>query len=176
MKIIYLDDLEEFSDSLAKKLKTMVTKQGIGLGNADNTADMEKPVSVAQQAALNTHNEDTDAHRDIRESVGALLARLNMLADSDDETLDQMSEVVTYIKSNKSLIEEVTTKKVSVEDIVDNLTSAAGNKPLSAKQGKNLKSSIDTLADKVGSIAGGNDINEITDAAIDGIIAGTYSE
>lgn len=82
---------------------------------------------------------------DMQEAVTGLTNRLNALADSDDTTLDQMSEVVTYIKNNKSLIDGITTGKVSVSDIVDNLTSTATNKPLSAKQGKALKDLIDSI-------------------------------
>ena len=43
-----------------------------------------------------------------------------------------MSEVVAYIKSNKSMIDAITTSKVSVADIVNNLTTNISNKPLSA--------------------------------------------
>lgn len=39
-----------------------VTKTQVGLGNVDNTADADKPVSTAQQAALDTHNTASDAH------------------------------------------------------------------------------------------------------------------
>lgn len=74
-----------------------------------------------------------------------LARRLNALADSDDITLDQLSEIVAYIKSNKSLIDSITTSKVSVSDIVNNLTSTATNKPLSAAQGAVLKALIDAI-------------------------------
>jgi len=94
---------------------------------------------------INTHNLATDAHNDIRLLVDGLTTRLNTLADCDDATLDQMSEVVEYIKSNQSLIEGITTKKVNVADIVDNLTTNASNKPLSASQGVVLKGLIDEL-------------------------------
>lgn len=77
--------------------------------------------------------------------VSALASRLNALADSDDTTLDQLSEIVAYIKNNKTLIDNITTGKVSVSDIVDNLTSTATNKPLSANQGRALKALIDAI-------------------------------
>lgn len=80
-----------------------------------------------------------------RTNISALKTRLDALANSDDTTLDQMAEVVAYIKNNKSLIDGITTSKVSVSDIVNNLTSTATNKPLSANQGKVLKDAIDTL-------------------------------
>ena len=98
--------------------------------------------AAAQVAA---HNTGTDAHSDIRLLIQGLTDRLNALADSDDTTLDQLSEVVAYIKSNKSLIDAITTNKVSVADIVDNLTTNVTNKPLSAAQGVALKALIDAI-------------------------------
>ena len=56
-----------------------------------------------------------------------------------------MAEIVAYIKSNKSLIDGITTSKVSVSDIVNNLTSNVANKPLSAAQGVALKALIDAI-------------------------------
>lgn len=81
----------------------------------------------------------------IEDEIDELKQRLNALADSDDTTLDQMSEVVAYIKSNKSLIDAITTSKVSVSDIIDNLTTNVSNKPLSAAQGVILKTMIDEI-------------------------------
>ena len=46
-----------------------VTKAQVGLGNCNNTADADKPVSTPQRAALNTHNTATDAHNDIRTAI-----------------------------------------------------------------------------------------------------------
>ena len=81
---------------------------------------------------VNVHNSSTLSHNDIRTLISDLTTRLNAIADSDDTTLDQMSEIVAYIKSNKTLIEQITTNKVSVSDIIDNLTTNVSNKPLSA--------------------------------------------
>ena len=153
--------------------KPTISASAIGLGNVDNTSDANKPVSTAQQAAIDTtltsaksytdtktngmatttvvdtkistHNTNTSAHSDIRELITGLTTRLNTLADSDDTTLDQMSEIVTYIKSNKSLIDSITTSKINVSDIVNNLTTNVSNKPLSAAQGVAIKALIDAL-------------------------------
>lgn len=94
---------------------------------------------------VSAHNTGTDTHSDIRLSIQGLTDRLNALADSDDNTLDQLSEIVAYIKSNRDLISSITTDKVSVADIVDNLTTNVANKPLSAAQGVALKALIDTI-------------------------------
>ena len=97
------------------------------------------------ESKVSEHNVALDAHNDIRLLVQGLTERLNALADSDDTTLDQMSEVVAYIKSNKSLIDAITTSKVNVSDIIDNLTTNVNNKPLSAAQGVALKALIDGI-------------------------------
>lgn len=110
-----------------------------------NEKDIFKYADDISKLAVTNHALSDTAHTDIRELITGLTNRLNVLADSDDETLDQLSEIVAYIKSNKSLIDAITTGKVSVSDIVDNLTSSATNKPLSAAQGKALKTLIDAI-------------------------------
>ena len=111
---------------------------------------------------ISTHNTNTEAHNDIRELITGLTTRLNALADSDDTTLDQLSEIVAYIKNNKSLIDGITTSKVNVSDIIDNLTTNVTNKPLSAAQGVALKALIDaiTVPTKVSELA--NDSGYLT--------------
>ena len=92
------------------------------------------------------HNVAPEAHNDIRLLIEGLASRLNALADSDDTTLDQMSEIVAYIKANKTLIDSITTSKVNVSDIINNLNTNVSNKPLSAAQGVILKGLIDSLS------------------------------
>ena len=101
--------------------------------------------SGTASSAVSSHNTNTSSHNDIRLLIEGLTSRLNALANSDDTTLDQMAEVVEYIKDNRELLEQVTTGKVSVTDIVDNLTTNTASKPLSAKQGVALKALIDAI-------------------------------
>ena len=108
-------------------------------------ADTHIPTDVSE---LNNDAGYLTEHQDIsgiEDAIARLTTKLNALADSDDTTLDQLSEIVAYIKNNKSLIDGITTGKVSVDDIVNNLTSTVANKPLSAKQGKVLKDMIDSI-------------------------------
>ncbi len=112
---------------------------------AAGTDTAQLATTAFTQRAVSAHNTSDSAHADIRNLISALVTRLNAVADSDDETLDQLSEIVAYIKNNKSLIDSITTAKINVTDIVDNLTSAAADKPLSARQGKALRDLIDTL-------------------------------
>lgn len=95
------------------------------------------------------HNADTDSHNDIRLLIQGLDARLTALADSDDTTIDQLSELVAYIKANRGLIESITTDKVNVDSIINNLTTNATDQPLSAAQGMALKTLIDNLTTTV---------------------------
>ena len=120
---------------------------GTGVWSAwiDDTEIIDENV----QSVVSNHNTSGSSHNDIRDLITDLALRLNALADSDDETLDQLSEIVAYIKNNKSLIDSITTSKVSVADIVDNVSSSTTNKPLSAKQGKVLNDLITTLASTI---------------------------
>ena len=134
----------------------------------------------------NTQNTNIEAHNDIRQLITELTNRLNALADSDDTTLDQLSAIVAYIKSNRSLIESITTNKVNVADIVDNLTTNLSNKPLSAAQGVELKALIDAIpawaksdtkptytASEVGA-ATEEYVNQAIQTAIGNAIGGSY--
>ena len=94
---------------------------------------------------VNEHNTSASSHSDIRSLITNLTTKLNTLADSDDTTLDQLSEIVTYIKNNKSLIDGITTSKLNISDVADNLTTNITNKALSAKQGVELKKLIDAI-------------------------------
>lgn len=129
--------LTQHQDLSGYALKSEIPKVPSDIG-AESEGTSESKVSV--------HNTATDSHNDIRELISGLTQRLNALADSDDTTLDQMSEVVAYIKSNKSLIDAITTSKINVSDIIDNLTTNVSNKPLSAAQGVKLKALIDAIA------------------------------
>lgn len=101
---------------------------------------------------MDNHNTTTDSHNDIRNEIEDIATRLSALADCDDETLDQISEIVQYIKDNRELIQQITTAKVSVSDIINNLTTNVIDKPLSAAQGvvlKNMITELDEIADYI---------------------------
>ena len=107
----------------------------------------------AIDAKISTHNTSGDAHQDIRtaiseyyETVVEFMNTVATLLDSDDETLNQTSEIIAVIKENKDLIASITTNKVNVSDIVNNLTSTDTNKPLSAYQGKVLNEKFNDYA------------------------------
>ncbi|MCI7020774.1 MAG: tyrosine-protein phosphatase [Clostridiales bacterium] len=124
-------------------------------GYAKTTDIPKKPEDIGAdpkgtaETAVSQHNTNTDAHNDIRLELKAINDKLTAFFDSDDQTLDELSEIVAYITSNKTMIEAITTSKVSVTDIIDNLTTNVSNKPLSAAQGVVLKGLIDTVSNSL---------------------------
>ena len=107
--------------------------------------DVGAEKSGAAASAVSGHNTSTAAHSDLRQLIDGLAARLNAFANSTDEDLDTAQEFMLYIKANRDLISQITTSKVSVADIVNNLTTNVTNKPLSAAQGVELKALIDAI-------------------------------
>lgn len=147
MKGILLDEtltkIGHAADAKAVGAKFEVFKQTDTDLRTDISGLQKKTEEIKANAT--EHNTDASAHNDIRILIAELVNRLNAIADSDDQTLDQLSEIVAYIKNNKSLIDGVTTSKVNVGDIVNNLTTNVADKPLSAAQGIALKGLIDGL-------------------------------
>lgn len=94
---------------------------------------------------ISTHNTSTTAHNDIRVLITDLTTKLNNFLDVDDTTTDQLSEVLALIENNRGTLESLTTNKVNVSDIIDNLTTNNSSKVLSAAQGVAVKNLIDVL-------------------------------
>lgn len=141
---------------LAEQISRKVEKEdGKGLSENDYTTEEKNKLAGMEKYVadkIQQHNTAVSAHTDIRKLISELTNRLNTLADSDDTTLDQLSEIVAYIKSNRTLIENVTTSKVNVTDIINSLTASDTDKPLSAAQGKALKGLIAELESTVNAI------------------------
>ena len=134
----------------------LVTHEDMSQAIAAHAEDQNNPHNVSAEQigaepagtaanVVNAHNISEDAHADLRTELKELADRINAVLDSDDETLDELSEIVAYIKSNKTLIDAITISKVSVSDIIDNLTTNVATKPLSAAQGVALKALIDAI-------------------------------
>lgn len=111
--------------------------------------DIEIQTNVVKQSDIADNLTTDNPSKVLSAAQGVVLKHLidniNTILQSDDTTLDQLQEIVDYIKNNKSLIDGITTSKVSVSDIINNLTSTATNKPLSAYQGKVLKDTLDSV-------------------------------
>ena len=66
-------------------------------------------------------------------------------ADDPVGTMDKLTELVAQIAANKDNITAITSGKVNVSDIVNDLTTGGTDKVLSAEQGKVLKGLIDAI-------------------------------
>lgn len=133
---------------MAYEKQTFQNGQVLSADQLNHIEDGLKVVSDevdAASGALSAHNTDSTSHNDIRILISELGNRLNAIADSEDLDLDQLSELVAYIKDNRELIDQITTSKVSVTDIVDDLITNVADRPLSAAQGVVLKNLIDAL-------------------------------
>ena len=179
----------EFAAKMAEEIPTVdstLTQSGQAADAAavgNRLSSLSEEIVTTAESKVSAHNTGTDTHSDIRLLISGLTDRLNALADSDDTTLDQLSEIVAYIKSNRDLISSITTSKVSVADIIDNLTTNVTNKPLSAAQGVALKALIDgiVIPDKLpnpnaltftGAVSGSYDGSEPVTVAIPSGVAG----
>ena len=71
-------------------------KDQVGLGNADNTADRDKPVSMAQQAAMDALHEQLTAYTN---------QEIANLINGAPESLDTLKEVADAIAANKTIVD-----------------------------------------------------------------------
>ena len=137
-----LTDLENSIDELEGRT---INGQPLS-GNVElDATDVGAATAADVELMISEHNVNVDSHGDIRLTIEQISERLNALANSTDVDLDQMAELVDYIKNNRELIAGVTTDKVNVSDIIDNLTTNVSDMPLSAAQGVVLKNLIDEL-------------------------------
>ena len=148
-----------------------VTKAQVGLGNVDNTSDANKPLSTAQQAALNAKIAISDIVDNVTTTTtnvplsanqGKVLKdaidNINTLLTSNEASLDTLQEIVDFIETNKATLDSLgisnisglqtaLNAKIATADIKNNLTSTDTDKPLSAAQGKALEDGKVATAD-----------------------------
>lgn len=187
-------DTSEYLNSLNNKIDNKANKSGyspnkyLGSDEDGNLVEKDAPDNIYDWAKQPTkpsytanevgadpsgtaaskvaeHNTSADSHNDIRLLIQNLAKEFYAFADSDDETLDQASEFVAYIKANRSLIESITTSKVSVTDIVDDYVTNVSNKPVSAAVTVKLKALIDaiTVPTKLSELSGDATHRTVTD-------------
>ena len=100
-----------------------ITKEDLGLENVDNTSDVDKPVSTAQQEAIDNVFTESKSYTD---------TKVADLVGTAPETLNTLEEVAQAIEEN--------------EGVVEALNSAIGNK---ANQ-NDLKALQDVVDTKIG--------------------------
>lgn len=89
---------------------------------AEETEKAEQNANNFAGTLVASHNTATDSHTDIRAIISELAVRLNTVADSDDVTLDQLSEIISYIKDNREIIEVIMQNKANADDVYDRET------------------------------------------------------
>lgn len=73
-----------------------ITKDNIGLGNVNNTSDTDKPVSIAQQNAIDLAYANSNAYTD---------AKIADLINGAPTTLDTLGEIASAMAENQSVVE-----------------------------------------------------------------------
>lgn len=125
-----------------------ITKDTIGLGNVDDTSDLDKPISTAVQEALTTLSNTIDTglttsseelrthvrNKENPHNVTAELLGLGLV----DNTRD-LEKPISYA------VQTALEGKVSYEDIKDTLASTETSKALSARQGSVLDGKISEI-------------------------------
>lgn len=129
-------------ETKANAANNVTSLQTYAEGKANAALDSAKSDATSKVSA---HNSATDAHSDIRLSISDLSTKVNHFLNVDDETKDELSEVLQLIENNKGTVESLVKDKINKSDIVNDLTTSSADKVLSAKQGAVLKSSIDNL-------------------------------
>ena len=92
-----------------------VTKAQIGLGNVDNTADMDKPVSTAQQEALDRHTGNNAVHITEAERTNWNDANTKKHTHSNKSVLDKITQ---------TLLDSWNAAYSHISDVVKHITSA----------------------------------------------------
>ncbi len=96
-----IGDIQELTQLLKEHTESVnnphnVTKEQVGLGNVDDTSDLEKPLSVAVLEALNTYYAQLTAYTD---------KAISDLINGAPTTLDTLKELADAIQENKNVQE-----------------------------------------------------------------------
>lgn len=155
-----------------------VTKEQIGLGRADNTADNEKPVSTAQQELINATYQQLTRYTDVK---------IADLINGAPETLDTLKEIADAMADNQDVVEaldEAIGKKVNtnggdISDTIAEFTEAPSlEEPQSGEMVKTifgkLKLAVKNLKTLI-TLIGTTDISSIGGGTVTGAISALNS-
>lgn len=135
-----------FTDAQKEKLSQAVIDSELSSTVDDINQRIDEKVNIAD---IVDNLESTASNKPVSANqayiLHGMIKAINTLLQSDEADLDTLQEVVNYIQNNKSLIDGITTTKVNIADIIDNLDSQDPKKPLSANQGYVLNSFIEDL-------------------------------
>ena len=147
-------------EAITTAIAEEVARQDEDISNATKTANEAKKTADTLDSTIQfALSHSTETREQLNEEISRSTVKdqaledaltefehkVNAILASDTETLNELQEIVNYIKNNKSLIDAITINKVNVADIVDHLLSLETAKPLSANQGRVLKDLIDAF-------------------------------
>jgi hypothetical protein len=121
---------------------TASTKLDVGLGNVDNTTDLNKPISTATQTALDgkantshTHtasqiSDSTNTGRSLLSSADATAAKTTLGLNNVDNTSDATKNSATVTLTNKTISGSTNTlSNIAQASVTDLTTDLAGKEP-----------------------------------------------
>lgn len=107
-----------------------VTKAQVGLGNVDNTSDQDKPISIAQQAALDLKADKATTYTKTKvdelitaETERAKTAEQNLQKSLEDEALTRETSDIAITKNLNTEIEARKAGDMALTDITNTLRS-----------------------------------------------------
>ena len=149
--IEYMDTVYATAESLMEHVSDKnnphdTTKAQVGLGNADNTADADKPVSGPQQAALDAY---------YAQSTGYADQKVADLINGAPSTLDTLGELAQAMQENEDMVE-------ALEAAIGSKASAAEFDSHTKDDTKHITSAERTKWNDKMETAGGSANNTVT--------------
>lgn len=138
------------------------TKTDIGLGDVDNTTDLNKPVSTATQTALNLKADQSTTYT--KTQVDAISSTIDTtLATKIDKVAGVVNKIPIFdgtgnlISSTKSVadFEPADATIIKESEVINSVTSTATNLPAAAAAVKTVKDLIDTQTSRINAISPG---------------------
>tara|TARA_R110002124_G_scaffold148927_9_gene314598 strand:- start:2670 stop:3350 length:681 start_codon:yes stop_codon:yes gene_type:complete len=159
-----------------------VTKAQVGLGSVDNTADTEKPISAAQQAAFTAKLDITSVVDSLDSNLRSaplsanqgmvlkgLIDAINTVLLSDESNLDTIQEIVDFIELNKETLDTLSIAGIAgLQVALDALTNAVATAQDTADDAETAAEAA--LPKHVGATYTLNLIEVVTQAEYDAIV------
>lgn len=126
-----------------------VTPTSLGLGNVNNTSDANKPVSTAQQAALNLKYDASNpaGYQTLAQQAAAISAATNALVNGAPGALDQLNELAAAMGNDPNFTTTITNSLATKEPTANKDTDVAlaANSDTKFPSQKAVKTYVDTL-------------------------------
>lgn len=130
------NNIIHITDEEREKWNTLPSKTDIGLGNVDNTSDINKPVSTLQQTAINSAKDDANDYTD---------EKINALVNNAPETLNTLKKIADAINEDKETIsnlEEEIENKTDKTDFENHINDTIIHVDPTEKELWNSKSTV----------------------------------